>query len=152
MNKKNHPLFYTWNGMMYRCYKPYHSHYKYYGGKGVTVDERWHDFWNFVYDIDNRMPNGHLLYRKDYQLDKDKKGGMIYSLENCMVISKKENQKLGYEKQQKKIIAFNDSQEMMFNSLSAAERQLDIHHATLIRCLKNGNFHKKTGFCFKYIS
>ncbi|MGR5882744.1 hypothetical protein ACT7DC_21945 [Bacillus cereus] len=151
-NKKNHPLFYTWNGMMYRCYKPYHSHYKYYGAEGVTVAERWHDFDNFVYDIDNNMPNGHLLYQDEYQLDKDIKGGMIYSLETCMIISQKENQQLGYEKQQKKIVAFNDTQETVFDSLGDAERQLNIKHATLTSCLKRGNVHRKTGYRFKYIS
>ncbi|MFC9541057.1 hypothetical protein ACFTQ7_14350 [Lysinibacillus sp. NPDC056959] len=26
MNKKKHPLYYIWNGMMYRCYKPYLPH------------------------------------------------------------------------------------------------------------------------------
>ncbi|OTW70613.1 hypothetical protein BK727_13130 [Bacillus thuringiensis serovar roskildiensis] len=150
--KKDHPLFYTWHGMMYRCYKPYNSHYKYYGAQGITVDERWHDFWNFVYDIDNRMPNGHLLYSSDYQLDKDLKGGKIYSLENCVILSKKENQQLGYEKLQKRIVAFNDSQKIVFDSLGNVERQLNIKHGTLTSCLKRGNVHRKTGFRFKYIS
>lgn len=150
--KKEHPLYYTWLGMMYRCYKPYHKHYKHYGGKGITVAEEWHEFWNFVYDIDNRMLNGHLLYRKDYQLDKDKKGGKIYSLENCMVLSTKENLKMKHEQQKKKIVAFNESEEIVFDSLQTAEKQLNIHHATLCGCLRRGNVNKQTGFRFKFIS
>lgn len=45
------------------------------------------------------MPNGHLLLSSDYQLDKDKKGGMLYSLENCSIIYTEENKKIAYKKQ-----------------------------------------------------
>ncbi len=89
MNIHDHPLYNRWLGMMYRCYKPYHSHYKYYGAKGVVVDARWHNFKLFVEDIYDRMPNGHLLESKGYVLDKDIHGGNIYSLDTCVVISKK---------------------------------------------------------------
>ena len=58
---------------MARCYIKNHPNYKFYGAKGVKVSERWRSFDNFIYDIDNIMPNGHLLYSPDYQLDKDKK-------------------------------------------------------------------------------
>ncbi|UDV85121.1 hypothetical protein [Bacillus cereus] len=83
IDKKKHNLYSTWKNMMARCYIKSHPNYKFYGAKGFTVSERWHSFGNFIYDIDNNMPNGHLLYSSDYQLDKDKKGGMLYSLENC---------------------------------------------------------------------
>ncbi|EEL89671.1 TPA: hypothetical protein ACGW7B_005662 [Bacillus nitratireducens] len=150
--KTNHPLYGTWCGIMRRCHKPNDSHYKYYGNKGITVAKQWHKFWNFVYDIDNRMPNGHLLYRKDYQLDKDKKGGKIYSLENCMVITAEENRKMAGDKQKRKIVAFDDDGEIKFESLSAAQRQLNIKRQTLCGCLKRGNVHRETGYRFKYIS
>lgn len=150
--KRFHPLYCTWRGMMNRCYKTSDKRYAIYGGRGITVDERWHDFWEFVYDIDNRMPNGHLLYRKDYQLDKDINGGMIYSLENCMVITAEENRRMAIDKQKKKIIAFNDTIEIEFESLAAAERQLHIKRQTLNGCLRRGNVNKQTGFRFKFIS
>lgn len=96
---------------MSRCYNPNHSQYKYYGAKGVTVDDRWHDFWNFVEDVDNHLLNGKLLYEKGnkWNLDKDIKGGRIYSLNNCLVISADENRKFSYKKQKRKIIAFDDT-------------------------------------------
>lgn len=149
---KDHPLYYTWCSMMRRCYKTYDAHYRSYGGKGITVDERWHSFWNFVHDIDNVMLNGHLLYQKEYQLDKDIKGGKIYSLENCMVITAEENRRMANEKQQKKIIAFNDTIEIEFESLAAAERQLNVKRQTIFGCLNRGHVNRKTGFRFKYIS
>ncbi|MEM5663381.1 hypothetical protein ABR763_27505 [Bacillus cereus] len=150
--KTKHPLYGTWHGMMNRCYKTNDSRYKNYGGRGITVEERWHDFWDFVYDIDNRMPNGHLLYQKEYQLDKDTNGGMIYSLENCVVITAEENNRMARDKQKRKIFAFNDTVEIKFESMAAAERQLNIKRPTLFGCLKRGNVHRKTGFRFKYIS
>lgn len=30
-----------WNGMKNRCYKPEHTTYKYYGGKGVIICKEW---------------------------------------------------------------------------------------------------------------
>ena len=83
MTKRGHPLYSTWKGMMDRCYLKSNSNYRYYGGIGVTVSERWHEFWNFVEDVDNHMESGHLLYSIDYQIDKDKNGGIIFSWELC---------------------------------------------------------------------
>ncbi|MCM2532189.1 hypothetical protein NDK43_06975 [Neobacillus pocheonensis] len=149
--KRNHTLFSTWAGMMYRCYKPYHSHYKYYGAKGVTVCDRWHDFWNFVEDIDNHMENGYLLYHKSYQLDKDKNGGMIYSLGNCKVITAEENNKLHHDKQQRKVLAFNDNEKMEFNSLAETGKILNIPRSSIITSIKRNSRHK-SGYYFKYVS
>jgi hypothetical protein len=60
----------TWRRMKERCYNPKHDRYPEYGGRGVTVCERWRDsFPNFLadmgdrpgleYSIDRRDPNGH---------------------------------------------------------------------------------------------
>ncbi|MDP9742824.1 UNVERIFIED_ORG: hypothetical protein QFZ59_004654 [Bacillus sp. B2I3] len=150
MNKKNHPLYYTWNGMMYRCYKEYHSHYKYYGARGITVDERWHDFWYFVYDVDNHLLDGYLLYEKGYDLDKDLKGGNTYSLNTCTVMLSEENQKMGREKQKKSILAISENESNEFDSLAKACQQLGINRSTMISCIRRGSRHK-SGYNFKYI-
>lgn len=150
MPKKKHPLYTTWNGMIARCYYEYHSHYKYYGARGVTVDERWHEFWNFIEDVDKNLPNGYLLYEKGWQLDKDIKGGNIYSLENCVVTTAVENNKLNYEKSQKKIMAYNGIEEIEFVSINSANRELNVSKTSIGSCLKRGNRHKKSGYYFKY--
>ena len=80
---KNHQLYPRWKSMMERCYRSKHVKYQYYGARGVTVCDRWHNFDNFVYDVDNHLLNGHLLYEKGYDLDKDLKGSKVYNLENC---------------------------------------------------------------------
>lgn len=150
MNKKKHPLYYVWNGMMYRCYKPYHSHYKYYGAKGVTVCERWHEFENFVDDINNKMENGHLLYNRKYQLDKDKNGGNIYSPENCVVTLAEVNENEARNKQRKKVIAYKGTKETIFESVAQTSKYCDIPRQTIMSCMKRGSRHKQTGYYFKY--
>jgi hypothetical protein len=72
MKKIEHPLYTRWKAIMERCYKKHNKNYKFYRSKGVTVDERWHELWNFVYDVDNHLLNGHLLYKHGYQLPLEK--------------------------------------------------------------------------------
>jgi hypothetical protein len=44
--------YYSWAGMIARCTNPKNKAYKYYGGRGITVCERWlHSFQNFISDI-----------------------------------------------------------------------------------------------------
>ncbi len=149
MNKKKHPLYYTWNGMMYRCYKPYHSHYKYYGAKGYSVCERWHNFSHFVEDINNHMPNGHLLYKKEYVIDKDLKDSKIYSLTICTIIRGKFNSDIARLKQKKKVIAEKNTKVDVFESLAEVSTLLQIQRSSIISCIKRGNRHK-SGYKFVY--
>lgn len=151
MNKRNHPLYNTWYNMMKRCYNPKNSNYKYYGAKGVKVDERWHDFWNFVEDIDNKMPNNFLLYSKEYQLDKDLGGGNIYSLENCRVIPAKLNNKLSNQKRQRKVLAYNDTEKLEFSSVKDVSDQLGISRRSVQLGIKN-DWQSRTGYKFKYLT
>lgn len=46
-----HPLYGRWIGIHQRCYDKNHVRYKFYGGKGITVCERWHSFPNFLEDM-----------------------------------------------------------------------------------------------------
>lgn len=60
----NHPLFKTWSGMLERCYNRHHNSYKNYGGRGITVCERWLKFDEFSTDMGER-PSGTTLDRID---------------------------------------------------------------------------------------
>lgn len=56
-----HPLADIYHGMMQRCFNPKHISYKNYGGRGITVCERWaSDFWAFAQDIGERIPDMQL--------------------------------------------------------------------------------------------
>ena len=65
---REHPLYGTWMGMMGRCTLPAHSAYRYYGGRGITVCERWRDASVFLADIERLIgarPDGMTLDRID---------------------------------------------------------------------------------------
>jgi hypothetical protein len=61
---KVHPMYSTWRNMHRRCYSTENKDYEYYGGRGITICERWHDFSNFLADVGDR-PEGKTLDRID---------------------------------------------------------------------------------------
>jgi len=63
---KHHPLFGLWKRMRQRCLDENCDDYPDYGGRGVTVCERWHaDFAAFLEDVGPRPSRGHSLDRID---------------------------------------------------------------------------------------
>jgi hypothetical protein len=58
------PTYMAWSSMIARCSKPGLKSYKYYGERGITVCERWHDFANFLEDMGER-PEGKSIDRVD---------------------------------------------------------------------------------------
>jgi hypothetical protein len=46
----------VWKNMIYRCYRPVNKLYPYYGGQGITIDDRWLCFELFLYDL-VQLPN-----------------------------------------------------------------------------------------------
>jgi hypothetical protein len=50
------PAYSRWRSMLNRCYSERHSDWKRYGGRGISVCERWHDFRNFLADMGERPP------------------------------------------------------------------------------------------------
>lgn len=55
-------LYSVWRGMMSRCYRLTDKDYPKYGGRGITVCRRWHEFVNFENDVGIR-PEGTSLDR-----------------------------------------------------------------------------------------
>lgn len=52
--KTSTPTFKTWVAMRQRCNNPGNKHYKHYGGRGITICERWDEFENFLSDMGER--------------------------------------------------------------------------------------------------
>ena len=80
--------------MIRRCYDKTYSKYKWYGGRGVTVCERWHRLDYFIEDVVNLhgynaedFESGIIELDKDL-IDYDRKE---YSPETCSLLSHKEN-------------------------------------------------------------
>ena len=64
-NLRNHYLYPTYNTMKQRCYNPNRRDYYLYGGRGITVCERWlNSFANFLEDMGDR-PEGYSIERKN---------------------------------------------------------------------------------------
>jgi hypothetical protein len=61
---KNTPGWSSWQAMLDRCRYPTHPSYHRYGGRGITVCERWTAFENFHQDMGLR-PQGTTLERLD---------------------------------------------------------------------------------------
>jgi hypothetical protein len=64
---KRHPLYNKWIGMRQRCSNPKSHIWKYYGGRGIIVCERWNNlatgFENFIADMGERPSLGHSVER-----------------------------------------------------------------------------------------
>jgi len=54
----------TWKTMRQRCMNPNNQDYPDYGGRGITVCERWDSYENFILDM-GRRPAGHSIDRID---------------------------------------------------------------------------------------
>lgn len=68
-NGKRSPTYRTWRSMVARCIYPSVGGYQYYGGRGITVCERWGEpagrgFLNFLADMGER-PGGTSIDRID---------------------------------------------------------------------------------------
>ena|ERR1700733_3711580 len=71
-----------WVQMRMRCSNPRNIGYERYGGRGITVCDRWMKYENFFADMGPRPTPQHSIERKD-----NEKG---YSKENCVWATRKE--------------------------------------------------------------
>lgn len=71
----NNPIYSSWRDMIRRCYTETRKEYKYYGGKGITVCDRWQDFQLFCEDMAPSWFEGATIDRIDNSKN--------YSKDNC---------------------------------------------------------------------
>lgn len=76
-------IYYAWSQMKDRCYRSNNKAYKSYGGRGITVCDRWlGSFENFYEDMGDRPSNEHSLDRINVNGN--------YCKENCKWSTRKE--------------------------------------------------------------
>ena len=90
-------LLTRWGCMIKRCYDKDNHKYSAYMGKGVTVDERWFCFANYIEDVikiqgysEEGILNSKIQLDKDF-LSNDKK---IYSKDTCIWLTQQQNNEL----------------------------------------------------------
>jgi hypothetical protein len=59
------PEYRSWAGMNARCRQPKNKLYRYYGGRGITICERWRDYRAFREDMGPRPSPDHSIDRID---------------------------------------------------------------------------------------
>lgn len=110
------PEYRTWGAMLARCCNKNLKHYQRYGGRGIQVCERWHEFKNFLADMGNRPSAQHSLDRIDSNGN--------YEPSNCRWATPKEQSRNVHTN---RLIEFNGKTQC----LSAWAEELGIHYSTL---------------------
>lgn len=72
---RNHRLYKVWKSMIHRCINKKNKDYDNYGGRGITVCDRWLDVKNFIEDM-------YSTYKEGLSIDRIDVNGN-YCKENC---------------------------------------------------------------------
>lgn len=125
-----------WSMMHARCYDKSHRSYHQYGGSGIFVCDRWHDFRYFVEDV-QRIPNfeNKRYEPRNYQLDKDFYGSNCYSPQTCVWLHSSDNAL--YTKQTTPIIMESPSHKQFFVGVKHASAVLKMSTTALSKRLNS---------------
>lgn len=116
------PEYTVWHGMIQRCTNPRNPSYPRYGGRGISVSERWLSFVHFLEDMGPR-PSGHSIDRVD--------NDGPYSLQNCVWAVDKQQQR---NKRSNRTLTFRGKSQ----TIAAWAEELSIPYDTIYARLRRG--------------
>lgn len=94
----------SWSSMKERCFNKNHKNYRYYGGRGITVCDRWKTFSNFYEDMGER-PEETSIDRIDPNLG--------YFKENCQWATRSQQNKNKRRKRNSLLDSLRKNKEFM---------------------------------------
>lgn len=120
---REHSLYKTWNSMIQRCCNSKHPYYADYGGRGITVCDRWREsFLNFLADMGERPEN--------CSIDRiDNSRG--YEPGNCRWATQKEQCN---NQRRNRLLTYNDKTQ----TLAQWSRELNFPKNLICACLHRG--------------
>ncbi len=116
-----------WSGMRKRCLNPRAQRYERYGGRGISICEKWSDFEQFFKDMGTRPTPRHSIERRDNDGN--------YCPENCCWATPEEQA----NNKSHNIIVLVEGEKM---TVAAASRALGISYSSAYRRLKSGKLPK----------
>ena len=165
-NKENkeflNKIYSRWTEMIHRCYNKSNKKYNIYGGIGITVSKRWHNFSNYYNDIQNLDGfSREKIYNGTISLDKDKlqqnipKNKMIYSKDTCCWLSREEQNMYidfvkAHENDMSKFISIKNSIECIEQGIKLFERNHNFPRGKISSIINTNKSYK--GYKFKSLS
>lgn len=112
----------AWSGMRDRCNRKGNAAWRYYGGRGITVCERWQSFENFLQDMGLRPSRQHSIDRINTDGN--------YEPGNCRWATKKEqsnnsraNNIISFQGQQRTLAEWADHTGIPRNTIKLRQRR-----------------------------